>query len=349
MNVLHISRSMGQGGAQKVVCQLCEDVKANHFIASCGGVHVESLKKFGVKHFWIPDMDGKNPFDIFKTILVLTKIVKEEKIEIVHSHHRMAAFYARILQFVFPNLKHIYTAHNVFKGQKKLLAFALSKSTVVACGDTVKNNLMEEYGVVEPQVIYNSVKRPENLECDNELIKEEIEKGSYLIGCVGRLSEQKGIDVFVKAIAEVVKKNDTVKGVIIGDGEDRSKLQELAEELEIEEYLFFLGYQKNVFGLMHQMQFIVLPSRWEGFPLTPIEAFSVGRTIVVSDIKNNLEIVEPDKNGLSFKKDDVDDLVAKIELVMKGKTDFELNAKKSYDEKFSYKNFISGYQSCYEI
>ena len=51
MNVLHISRSMGQGGAQKVVCQLCEDVKANHFIASCGGVHVESLKKLVLNIF----------------------------------------------------------------------------------------------------------------------------------------------------------------------------------------------------------------------------------------------------------------------------------------------------------
>ena len=340
MNVLHISRSMGQGGAQKVVCQLCEDVKANHFIASCGGVHVESLKEFGVKHFLIPDMDRKNPFDMLKTLLILIKIVRKQKIELVHSHHRMAAFYARLLQFVFPELKHIYTAHNVFKGQKKLLAFALSKATIVACGDTVKNNLIEEYGVVEPQVIYNSVKRPENLECDNELIKDEVEKGSYLIGCVGRLSEQKGIDVFVKAIAEVV---------IIGDGEERNKLQELAEGLRIKENLLFLGYQKNVFALMNQMQFIVLPSRWEGFPLTPIETFSVGKTIVVSDIKNNLEIVEPGKNGLSFKKDDVADLHVKIELMMKEKIDFELNAQKSYDEKFSYENFISGYQSCYEI
>lgn len=348
MKVLHISRSMGQGGAQKVVCQLCQDIKATHFIASCGGVHVEPLNEIGVKHFMIPDMDGKNPIDIIKTIFILIKVVKTEKIEIVHSHHRMAAFYARILQFVFPNLKHIYTSHNVFKGQRKLLAFALSKAQVIACGDTVKKNLTEEYGICDSKVIYNSVKQAENLDCENEVIKKEIEKGSYLIGNIGRLSEQKALDVFIKAIAIVAKKNSNVKGVIIGDGEDREKLESLVNELEIQKNIIFLGYQKNIFSLINKMQFIVLSSRWEGFPLTPIETFSVGKTIIVSDIKNNLEIVEPQKNGLSFEKDNVDDLVEKIELMIENKSVYEKNAKKCYDEKFSYDLFIKEYTEEYK-
>lgn len=347
--VLHLSRTMGQGGAEKVVCQLCRDVEAEHFIASCGGVHVDDLSKIGVKHFVIPDMDGKNPVDIVKTIVTLFKVVSGEKIDIIHSHHRMAAFYARLLQIFFPKVEHVYTAHNVFEGKRKLLSFALSKATAVACGDTVKMNLIDEYGVTGPQVIYNSVKRPENLECDNEVVTNEIKKGSYLIGNIGRLSEQKAIDIFVKAIAIVSKNNSNIKGVIIGDGEDKEKLKSLVDELEVQDNIIFLGYQKNIFALMKQMQFIVLSSRWEGFPLTPIETFSVGKTIIVSDIKNNLEIVVPEVNGLAFKKDDELDLATKIEKMIEEKSVYEPNAIKSYEEKFSYEQFIKDYEKVYGV
>lgn len=347
--VLHLSRTMGQGGAEKVVCQLCEDIKANHFIASCGGVHVEDLNKIGVKHFVIPDMDGKNPIDIVKTILILFKVVSGEKIDIIHSHHRMAAFYARLLQIGFPKIKHVYTAHNVFEGKRKLLSFALSKATVIACGDTVKMNLIDEYGIDRPEVIYNSVKQPENLECENETVISEIQKGSYLIGNIGRLSEQKAIDIFIKAIALVAKKNSNIKGVIIGDGEDKEKLKKLVDELGVQGNIIFLGYQKNIFALMKQMQFIVLSSRWEGFPLTPIETFSVGKTIIVSDIRNNLEIVVPEINGLAFEKDNELDLATKIEKMIENKSVYEPNAIKSYEEKFSYKQFINDYEKVYGV
>lgn len=85
---------MGQGGAEKVVYQLCKDnKKATQFVASCGGKYVEELNKVGVKHIMIPDIDRKNPVLILKTIVILLRTIKKYKIDIVHSHHRMAAFY----------------------------------------------------------------------------------------------------------------------------------------------------------------------------------------------------------------------------------------------------------------
>ena len=347
--VLHLSRTMGQGGAEKVVCQLCRDVEAEHFIASCGGVHVDDLSKIGVKHFVIPDMDGKNPVDIIKTILILFKVVSDEKIDIIHSHHRMAAFYARLLQIVFPKLRHVYTSHSIFHGKKSLLKFALSKAKIIACGDTVKRNLIDEYGVTEPQVIYNSVKRPKCFECDNEIVKNEMEKGSYLIGSIGRLSEQKAFDVFIKAIAIIKKRNSKVKGVIIGDGPEKEKLKRLSEELSIKEDIIFLGFQENVFNIMQQIEFVVSTTQREGFPLVPIETFSAGKTIIVSNIPNNLEIVTNEKTGLVFAVDDVQDLVEKIELMIENKSIYEKNVRKCYQTKFSYEKFVRDYQTVYGV
>ena len=117
MRVLHISRTMGQGGAEKVVlglAQLLVDQGDKAVVASCGGIHEQDLQRMHVHHYRIDDIEKKTPMTIAKTMVMLNHIVRNEKIEVVHSHHRMAALYARLLKVINPELKLIYTAHNVF-------------------------------------------------------------------------------------------------------------------------------------------------------------------------------------------------------------------------------------------
>lgn len=353
MNILYLSRTMGQGGAEKVVYQLCKDSNGfqKKIVVSCGGSYVQNLEKIGVKHYLIPDLVSKNPVNIIRTLKILSKLIKTQRIEIIHTHHRMAAFYARILQFRFPRLKHVYTAHNVFYDKKNLLRFALSKAVIVACGVTVENNLVKFYRINPHKIslIYNSIEKPSNINSDDEIASKLVpSNGKYYIGNIGRLSYQKGIDVFIRAISKVVKIRPEVMGVIIGDGEEKDELIKLVQKLNIEKQILFLGYQRNVFPILRKMQFVVLSSRWEGFPLTPIETFACRKTIIVSNIKNNLEIVNPGINGLAFEKDNVDDLVQKILLMIKRKSKLEGNAYLSYIKHFSYSKFIEEYDNVYK-
>lgn len=351
MNILHISRTMGQGGAEKVVYQICkEDYDNKMFIASTGGAYVDMLKKEGVKHFIIPDINGKNPFQMIKTLIILIKIIKKNDIQIVHSHHRMAAFYSRIISIFNKKIKRVYTAHNVFYDKVKLTSFSLKGSQIVAVGNGVKKNLIDVYGI-EPntiEIIYNSIERPTEVSIPkDEFIKNKGNK--VFIGTVGRISEQKGMDIFIKALANILKDRDDVYGFIIGDGEDKEKLIKQAKELNIENNVIFLGYRKDIFDLISAMDFIVLASRWEGFPLTPIETFSVGKTIIVSNIPGNNEIVEDNINGLFFEKDNVEDLVEKIRIMMDSskRSILEKNALKKYDTTYKYERFKEKYSELY--
>lgn len=350
MRILHISRTMGQGGAEKVVYQLCKgNNHVEQFVSSCGGRYVEELKKVGVEHIVIPDIDKKSPMLVLRTLLVLLKTVKDKRITIVHSHHRMAAFYARLLQIINHRLKHVYTDHNVFYDKKTLMRFSLKKASIVACGETVKKNLIEDYSIAPEkiQIIYNSIEKTpiKNIHIDSLVEKRKL--GYYLVGCIGRISEQKGIDVFVKAIAQCKKAIPNIVGVIIGDGEDRQKIEQIVRTIGISDSVIFLGYQKDVLSIISNMEFIVLCSRWEGFPLTPIETFSVGKTIIVTDIPNNIEIVKDGINGLTFRKDDVDDLAKKIIELKKNavlKKHLEEKASDDYVKRFSYVQFLEAYQ-----
>ena len=60
---------------------------------------INELEKMGIKHYEIPDIERKDPVTIIKTLKMVSKIIKDENINIVHTHHRMAAFYTRILSF----------------------------------------------------------------------------------------------------------------------------------------------------------------------------------------------------------------------------------------------------------
>ncbi len=354
MNVLHISRTMGQGGAEKVVYQLCKDNRGvNQIVASTGGKYEERLSNLGINHIVIPDIEKKNPLIILKTIFLLNKAIRKNDVDIIHSHHRMAAFYARMLQLLNRRLKHVYTAHNVFYGKKQLMRFALKKALIVACGKTVQENLVNEYEISEERItiIYNSIEQTSIKDIYIPEIENARTADNHVICSIGRISKQKGFDVFVKAIACCVKKGLHITGIIVGDGEDKSKIEELACNIGIKNSIVFLGYQEDVVSIIAKTDFVVLASRWEGFPLTPIETFFAGKTIIVSNIKNNLEIVDSGRNGLSFTVDDYEELAERIETLIDDKKlrrELEENARYDYKKKYDYQIFLCNYLAMYE-
>lgn len=351
MKILHISRTMGQGGAEKVVMQLCCDNKEHEqFVASCGGVHVPELEKNGVRHFTIPDIDKKDPVLMAKTLLLLVKIIRKEHIDVIHTHHRMAAFYGKLISAV-TGVKHIYTAHNVFHDKVKLMNFALDGAAVVAVGNGVRNNLVDDYGIDPERVnVINNTINPMLTGQKNIELETLKSNGKILVGSIGRISEQKGMDVFIKAINSAREENGNIVGIIIGDGEDRKEMESLVGKLKLEQGIIFLGYQSAVLDLINQLDFVVLSSRWEGLPLTPIEVFSQGKTIIASDISGNNEVVSDGYNGLLCRVDNVSDFAEKILLLShdeKLRAELEKNAAYTYKNDYDYRSFIKKYNEIY--
>ena len=185
----------------------------------------------------------------------------------------------------------------------------------------------------------------------NELLEQLNNNGNYIIGTIGRLSTQKGIDIFIQAMKIVSEKEPRLKAVVIGDGELKSDMQHLVLELGLQNVVYFLGFQSHVLEIIQQLQFIVLASRWEGLPLIPIETFSQGKTIIVTDIPGNNEIVKNKVNGLVVSNGDSEGLAQNILLLMRNnklKERLENLAFKTYVECYSYPEFINKYKQIYK-
>ena len=354
-NILFIVRTMGVGGTENVVLQLCQvfhNIVNRIVVCSTGGVLENELNRMGIQHYKIKDISSKNPLDFIFSCFEIREIIKKEKITIVHSHHRMGALIAEI---VSPSsVIKVANAHNTFYDKRYLTRFAYKHTHLVAVGKKVKQNLTDYFGLPEKQisVIYNAVKPfDKNIDVVDALNKEK-QQGNIVIGNIGRLAPQKGLEYFIDAAKLVLKKHTNARFFIVGDGPLKDKLQQMIRQYHLEKFVYMLGYRSDIQNVMSQCDFIVLSSLWEGLPLTPIEAFSVSKTVVATSVDGTPEIVKNNENGLLVEPKNIEQLADSICYLIEN-SDFreklELCAKSTYDLKFSFnklkENYIQYYTS----
>ena len=345
-NILHISRTMDIGGAERIVYQLSSDLKDEFdsvHIASTGGLWESELSAKGIQHHKILDIDSKNPLTVLKLLTSIRQIIKKNEITIVHTHHRMAAFYIRLLKLVHPKLIHVYTAHNVFKDKLPLYRFALKNAKSVAVGEAVNKNLKEDVVITDSRVIYNGVVLKET----DDHVDEIISYGGIKLGCIARLSEQKGLTYLLDAMSLLTVKD--IRLFIVGDGELRNELENKVKELDLQDSVTFLGYRKDIVECINSFDFCVLPSVFEGFGLVAIEAFMNSKTLVATDIPGLNEVVT-NKNGILVPAKDPAALASAIDKLATDATlrqELASQAKNDYENKFSYPLFLENYRELY--
>lgn len=350
MNILMFTRCMGEGGTEKIIIQLCEVLqKTGHsvFVCSDGGKSEEVIKSMGIKFFRIPDMQIKNPIAALKIISVINKIIRNEKIDIVHVHHRMAAFYCQIMG-LRKKCKLMATSHNTFHDKKLFTQIAYRNFKIVACGEKVKANLEKEYNIANITVIHNAVKAFDGHISIDPKLKADKETGHFMVANIGRINEQKGMEYFIRSYDRIRQKHHEVKFYIVGTGIKENEIRNLAERENAD--VSFLGYREDVYSIIAQMDLIVLSSLWEGFPLTPIETFAMGKTIVATDVDGTSEIIQNGKNGCLVQPGSADQIADMICWMIENpekKSIMEKEALKTFQDKFSIEVFAKSYLDFY--
>ena len=346
-NILFFTRTMQLGGTENVILQLCKILKPHVnkiVVCSCGGVNEKILIDMGITHYSIPDMENKSIGNIYKIIQVLKKVIKDEDIRIVHTHHRMATFYARIIN-IFHKVTIISTLHGVFDDKRILTHLIYSRLPIIACGEVVKTKFVESFNINPSNIIVicNSVEKKEIEYTRIELIS-NLDISVKKIGYIGRISEEKGILLLIDAISKLVKKNLSFHLFIVGSGDTsfHHKVIKLIDKLQLNDYVSFLGYRTDIQNVIHNLDIIVLPSYTEGLPLTPIESFIEGKPVVATSAGGIVEIVENDYNGIIVP---IGNSTSLAEGILKLCDDDEMykkfssNAVDTYESKFSYEVF----------
>jgi glycosyltransferase involved in cell wall biosynthesis len=134
----------------------------------------------------------------------------------------------------------------------------------------------------------------------------------FLLVCAARLSEQKGVDILLSAVARVLQDGISCKCVVVGDGPLREQLLKQARDLGISDRIFFEGFQEDVRPYLQAASAFVLTSHREGLPLAILEAMACGLPCIVTDVGGNAEAVIHQINGLIVRPGSVDSVAAAI-------------------------------------
>ncbi len=163
----------------------------------------------------------------------------------------------------------------------------------------------------------------------------------YLIG-VGRLTKQKNFEILIKAFNQIIEKDTSIKLLILGDGEQKIKLNELIIKLNLEKKVYLLGHQRNVFNYINNAKCLISSSLYEDPGFVIIEAGFLNKFVLAADSKTGpSEILNNSERGILFKNDDYKDLAEKY-IEFRNLNKNELNTKiinlKKYSRQFTLYN-----------
>ena len=204
---------------------------------------------------------------------------------------------------------------------RALMGWAYGRATgIVAVSHGVRESLERTLGLPQEcvRVIYNPVIVPEMLELaleipDHPFVRER--SGPLVVG-VGRLTRQKNFAHLLRAVA-AIDGTPQARVLILGEGEERETLTDLAVDLGLEERVALPGFVPNPYSYLAQADVFVLSSDWEGLPTVLIEALAIGTPVVATNCPSGpLEILDDGAHGELVPIGDVNALARAIERVL---------------------------------
>jgi glycosyltransferase involved in cell wall biosynthesis len=135
---------------------------------------------------------------------------------------------------------------------------------------------------------------------------------AFIIAGIGRLSYQKNFSLFIDVAAAVLAQRPSAYFVIAGTGPEDQQLRDRAARLGIDQRLRFLGYVGDMPGLYPAVDALLLTSRYEGLPITILEAMATGTTIISSKLDGVAEIMHDGEDGALVDASDVDGFVKQL-------------------------------------
>jgi glycosyltransferase involved in cell wall biosynthesis len=143
----------------------------------------------------------------------------------------------------------------------------------------------------------------------------DLPAGRLLVGCVGRLTAQKGQDLLLRAVARLGR--DDVDLLLVGEGEDEPKLRDLASQLGLGGRVHFVGYRRDVPRILGALDVYAHAARFEGMPNALLEAMAAGCPIVASAADGNRELLNGGAYGWLVPVGDIAALTAAIGLALR--------------------------------
>jgi len=306
MKIIQIIASLADGGAEKFVIDLSNELSKNNEVIICSLFDITEdmyLAEALNDNIKIISFGKKKGLDI-TLFFRLFATVKKEKPDIVNTHVR--GFFYSSLIVLFSNIKVVHTVHNMAKKEtayiyRKLykLFFLFFDVKPIAISKRVLRSIQEEYGKsfnimiengVKPLTVSNAI-----LEVKKEINSYKVTENTKVFLSIGRIGTQKNYSLLVKTINRLVEDNEDVILLIIG--KDYGELENL-KQIACNR-VHFLGTKKNVVDYIDNADAFCISSLYEGLPIVLLEALSMGCIPISTPAGGVVDVINKDIGFMS--------------------------------------------------
>ena len=179
---------------------------------------------------------------------------------------------------------------------------------------------------------------------------EALKDASVVVGSICVMRPEKRVDWVVRAFAEVRKRHERARLLLVGSGPEVPNLQSLTRELGIEEACVFIPGQAAIADWLRNIDIYINSSRSESFPNALLEAMACGCCVIGSRVGGIPELITHEESGLTFDKDDPRELTSALERVVANedlRTSYREQAAATAREKFSMRQNLHRMDSLY--
>lgn len=297
MRVQTVIAELGVGGAEVVaVTVAAHAAAAGHDVrlASTPGYRVAQLRAAGVPHLAVP-MVGRNPVDLART---LGRLRATERPDLVHAHNPKATLVARLAYG--PDVPLLSTLHGVPRAQRGTAARILrwaSDRVVVVAPHLADQLVRAGFPAGRIDVVPNAVDPLPSYDRGRARAELGLPPGAVVGLCLARMVDQKRHDLLVEAWARLAGDGHLL---LAGDGPNRRRIEAAVTRAGIRDRMHLLGERPDVARLVAASDLLVLPSDWEGLPISVLEAMAAGLPVVATRVgglvglADAVRLVEPD-------------------------------------------------------
>lgn len=297
------------GGGEKMVSLLASHLDLSRFDVRVfcisgeaqGNVMERAIEKHGVDIVYL----GKGLGFSLRHALLIWKELNAFKPDVVHTHLNGALYCAPWI--AFHDVKMLHTLHNVPEKEAgrirrclMRILFKMGKAIPVAISETNRRMTSNYYDLALGAV--EAIVNPVDLDDATARATQSNARKDYDFINVARFESQKNHEGLVRAVRALVDLNQNnsiskVRVALVGQGPLLTRIQDLVEDLGLSKNIFFLGQRDDVYDLLMSSKVFILPSNYEGLPMTILEAMAVGLPVLATSVGGIPDVVIDGKTG----------------------------------------------------
>jgi glycosyltransferase involved in cell wall biosynthesis len=363
MKILHIISSGGMYGAEAVILNMSRTLNESSH-SSVLGVFSNSANP-NLQLHEVANAQGIDSHlisctgQIDRTVPTsIRELAARTNADIVHAHGYKADIYS-YFALRQSDVPLVSTCHTWYDNDFTVSLYGMadrfvlrSYAAVVAVSEEVRQRLLKA-GVRKERVhiVRNGIDLRPFDNAPPTLRSVSSQDQPPIVGLVGRLATEKGVDIFLRAAARVLVEFPSAKFVVVGEGPDREQLELLIDELQLRENVSLLGRRDDMPSVYASLDIMVSSSRREGLPIAILEGMASSLPIVATAVGAVPTVVLDGRTGVLVPPEDVGALASEIIKLLHNKTlrqHLGAAAKKLVEEEFSAQRMTADYLRVYE-